>query len=254
MKATNTPIGDRTAHLAGRPVSHGYADADLLCCDAFAGDLVHCATNRGMLDDDAMQLQTVAGRIGPLFAPNEEIADGLTLVQRAFARLDQREQWLVELLVRSSDYPLLNSFRRAINWLGNGWLYLFATVAVLIWQGKSGIRPVLAAACAAGCAVVFYTSLKPLLGRLRPRDADPLLRLPIEPMDKYSCPSGHCMSATAIAVPLLASFPQFQAAILSLGILIAWSRLACGHHYLSDVLLGIGLGVLVSMPICGLIL
>ena len=160
----------------------------------------------------------------------------------------------MQFVVRWSRHPAANSFRRGLNWIGNGWLYLFAAAALLLWQGSGAVRPILAAACAAGCAVVFYTSVKPLLGRLRPRDFDPLLRLPIEPQDKYSCPSGHCMSAAAIAVPLLLSFPHFQVVVLTIGGLIAWSRVACGHHYPSDVLLGIVLGVALSAPICGWIL
>ena len=62
------------------------------------------------------------------------------------------------------------------------------------------------------------------------------------------------MTVAAVAVPLLLSFPQLQAMILSLCVLIAWSRIACGHHYPSNVLLGVGLGIAVSMPVCNLIL
>jgi undecaprenyl-diphosphatase len=192
-------------------------------------------------------------RPDPFMESNPEAA-GLGLMQRVFAHLDHREQPLVHMVMRSSRYPVANTFRCALNWLGNGWLYLFAIVALLLWQGNHGIRPALSASCAVGIAFVFYMSLKPILARLRPRDADPLMRVPIEPMDKFSCPSGHCMTVSAVAVPLVLSFPQLLPLIFSLGALIAWSRIACGHHYPSDVLLGVVLGTAVSIPICNLIL
>lgn len=186
--------------------------------------------------------------------PDSEIAVDLGFVQRVFAQLDERERPLVRIVMRGSQHPVVYGFGAALNWLGNGWLYLFAAIALLLWQGATGIRPAIAGALSVGIAHVFYVSVKPILGRLRPRDADPLARLPIEPMDKFSCPSGHCMTFAAVAVPLLICFPQLQLLILSLCGLIAWSRVACGHHYPSDVLLGIGLGIAVSMPMCNLIL
>ena len=62
------------------------------------------------------------------------------------------------------------------------------------------------------------------------------------------------MTAAAVAIPLLMAFPQLQLIIYGLGFLIAWSRVACGHHYPSDVLFGIALGILVSIPISRLML
>jgi undecaprenyl-diphosphatase len=234
MNATHTPIGDRMAQ-------HSYSESELL-------------RTTSSFRDDAISFEAIVGRSEPLIGANPEAADALGLLQRMFAHLDERERPLVRMVMRSSQHPIAYAFGSALNWLGNGWLYLFAGVALLAWQGTGGIRPTLAAGISVGIAFLFYMSVKPILARPRPRDADPLARLPIEPMDKYSCPSGHCMTVAAVAVPLLLSFPQLQPLILSLCVLIAWSRIACGHHYPSDVLLGVGLGIAVAMPVCNLIL
>jgi undecaprenyl-diphosphatase len=206
-----------------------------------------------ILAEDAIGFQTVVRRSDSSIGSNREAA-GRSFVQRVFAHLDEREQPLVRMVMRSSRYPIANKFGSTLNWLGNGWLYLFAMIALLLWQGAGGIRPAFAASLSVGIAFIFYMSVKPILARSRPRDTDPLMRLPIEPMDKYSCPSGHCMTVAAVAVPLLMSFPQLQPLILAICCLIAWSRIACGHHYPSDVLVGVALGIGVSMPICNLIL
>jgi undecaprenyl-diphosphatase len=204
--------------------------------------------------DDNVQACSVACSGAVAIDGTDDVSVGQTLVERLFVQLDQREQPIVQIVMRSCRHPVADSFRVALNWLGNGWIYLFTGIAVLLWQGTRGIRPTIAAGCAVGCAFVFYSSIKPLLRRLRPRDFDPLMRLPIEPMDKFSCPSGHCMTAAAVAIPLLIAFPQLHLLIFAVGALIAWSRIACGHHYPSDILLGVGLGIAVSIPICGLIL
>ncbi len=68
----------------------------------------------------------------------------------------------------------------------------------------------------------------------------------ILPPDQFSFPSGHSMSAFAIAIPLCIFYPDLQAALLVLAFSIAISRVILGMHFVSDVvvgsLLGAGLG------------
>lgn len=171
-----------------------------------------------------------------------------------FARLDAREQVLVRMAMHVSRHPSAMRFNATLNQLGNGWLYLITLVCLPLAAGSAALRPALAASCAVGIAFILYGLLKPFLARTRPCDADWLVEAYAKPLDKYSCPSGHTMTAVAIAIPLAIAFPFALPAIVVLASLIAWSRVACGHHYPSDVLLGALLGAAVAMPICGWIL
>lgn len=103
-------------------------------------------------------------------------------------------------------------------------------------------------------AHVIYAFLKPWLARLRPCDVDPMLPLCEKPLDKYSCPSGHCMTVTAVGVPLGWSYPSMVPAVVFCVILISWARLSLGHHYLSDILLGILVAVGISWPVSAALL
>jgi undecaprenyl-diphosphatase len=238
-----TTATEHAAPFAAQRSMHEFNDADRFQASANLA-----------VGDDSRSARAISCCATAPFGVADDVATEKGFVERVFARLDEHEQPIVQIVMWSCRHPVADSFRVALNWLGNGWIYLMAGVALLLWQGTHGIRPTVAAGCAVGCAFVFYSTIKPLLRRLRPRDSDPLMRLPIEPMDKFSCPSGHCMTAAAVAIPLLLAFPQLHLIIFGLGALIAWSRIACGHHYPSDVLLGIGLGVAVAIPICGLIL
>jgi undecaprenyl-diphosphatase len=183
--------------------------------------------------------------------PSESNQD---LLSSFFARLDAREQVLVRLAMHVSRNPSAMRLNATLNQLGNGWLYLITLVCLPLAAGSAAIRPVLAASIAVGIAFILYGLLKPFLARTRPCDADWLVQAYAKPLDKYSCPSGHTMTATAIAIPLAIAFPFALPAIVMLALLIAWSRVACGHHYPSDVLLGAMLGAAVAMPICGWLL
>lgn len=259
VKATSLPKCDRSAHLAGRPKLDDVDRYVRASCEAEGSvpillrRLRNMGTDPGVVDD-ALPVQACAYRADSLFPSAEEIADGRTVTERFFAQLDQREQPIVQLVMGWCGHPAIDTFRWIVNWIGNGWLYLFAVIALVSWQGSRGVRPALAGAIGWAIAYAVYLLVKPMLQRPRPRDADASMRLTIEPMDKFSCPSGHCMTATAVAIPLLMAFPQLHLLIYGLGFLIAWSRIACGHHYPSDVLVGIALGIVVSIPVCRMML
>ncbi len=50
------------------------------------------------------------------------------------------------------------------------------------------------------------------------------------------------MTATAVAIPLVQAYPGTTWAAASVWAVIAWGRLACAHHYPSDLLAGCALG------------
>ncbi|KTD82909.1 phosphatase PAP2 family protein [Legionella waltersii] len=61
----------------------------------------------------------------------------------------------------------------------------------------------------------------------------------------WSCPSGHAITVTALAMGLGYLFPRYLILYFLVAILVAATRVVLYHHYLSDVMIGFYLSVLV---------
>ncbi|MGH9900590.1 MAG: phosphatase PAP2 family protein [Pyrinomonadaceae bacterium] len=171
-----------------------------------------------------------------------------------FDRLDAREVRVVRRVAHASRWRFARSASICLNRLGNGWLYAAVAALWLAFAGTGAWRPALAASAAVGVSHLCYALIKPRLGRLRPCDFDPTLIPPVKAIDKYSCPSGHCMTAAAVGVPLALCAPPIVPAVAATWLLIAWSRVALGHHYPTDIVLGTVLGAGVSLLVSAAVL
>ncbi|HJQ39082.1 MAG TPA: phosphatase PAP2 family protein [Thermoanaerobaculia bacterium] len=156
--------------------------------------------------------------------------------------LDATEIALVARIAAASDRHGLTRIAKIATRLGNGSLYPLLILFLIAVRVEDAIRFAFSAAVSLAVAHILYPLLKRSIGRLRPCDYDPSLARDIEPMDHYSCPSGHAMTAAAFGVPL--AMTHLPAALLALAIwaAISWSRVALGHHYVSDVVAGTILG------------
>ncbi len=67
------------------------------------------------------------------------------------------------------------------------------------------------------------------------------------PPDKYSFPSGHTITAFAIALPVGIFYPELQGGLLAAALLIASSRIMLGMHFLSDVIAGSIIGSVIGV-------
>jgi undecaprenyl-diphosphatase len=85
-----------------------------------------------------------------------------------------------------------------------------------------------------------------MVGRIRPRDIEPHCWAHIVTRDKFSFPSGHSTTAFAVAFSLGSFYPEILPILLVLAINVAVSRIVIGMHYLSDVVVGSGMGVLLG--------
>lgn len=145
--------------------------------------------------------------------------------------------------------PLFNFLMPLISDIGRGdVIFIIAALSLpLLWKKERG-RTFLA--ILAGLALTYYiiSFVKPAIGRPRPYISFPDLR-PFTTDKGFSFPSGHATQAFMAATIFAAAFRRFRAAIFSVAALVAFSRVYLGAHYLSDVMAGSVLGVLVALAV-----
>ncbi len=142
----------------------------------------------------------------------------------------------------------------AVNFLGNGWVYVPIALAVILANPPRVWLIVLTAGLAAVIAHVIYRRIKGAIGRLRPFEKDPSLESHERVLDRYSFPSGHCMSLATVLVPIMFALPAAIPGALAALTVLAFTRLAAAHHYPSDVVAGMALGAAVALPLSLLLL
>lgn len=122
--------------------------------------------------------------------------------------------------------------------------------------GFRGAVPHLISSCAlaflialtAGSAVLH--SMKFFLGRRRPRDEIEMNLYGFEPLNfdlqHNSFPSGHAMTIFCVAVVASAAFPSLAALWFVLALLLSLTRALLTAHFVSDVFIGAGIGVIAA--------
>lgn len=145
----------------------------------------------------------------------------------------------------------------------SGWLIAAALIALPCWLAARRVAdPALARRLihyAGQSAFVFAAValsgliadlLKPVFGRARPKllFADHMFGFTGlgAHADHWSFPSGHTVTAAALAASLFLFYPRFWPAYAIAALLIAASRVAIDAHYLSDVIGGAFLGIAVT--------
>jgi undecaprenyl-diphosphatase len=127
---------------------------------------------------------------------------------------------------------------------GWGWAALAVLLAGLGDQGRAALPAGAAAAALASGTLVL---LKRRIRRPRPCDEAPYASFRhIRPPDRFSFPSGHTMNACAIGTVVAVQFPAAAPAVAFLAGSIGASRAVLGMHYVSDVIAGFALGVLIG--------
>ncbi len=132
--------------------------------------------------------------------------------------------------------------------VGDGWLWYAMGLAILLFGGDSRFAALGAAGTAAVLSILLFIVLKRFTGRRRPCQIEPHCWATLLPPDQFSFPSGHTMTAFAVAVALSLFYPSLAIGLLFCALSIALSRILLGMHFLSDVvagaLIGTGLGYL----------
>ena len=125
---------------------------------------------------------------------------------------------------------------------GDGWLWYLMGLAILFFGGDPRFGAVGAAAISAALGIVLFLWLKRLAGRRRPCHLEPHCWATLLPPDQFSFPSGHSITAFAVATPLSLVYPSLALGLIFCALSIAVSRILLGMHFLSDVVAGCILG------------
>ncbi len=124
--------------------------------------------------------------------------------------------------------------------IGDGWI-LFLFIPGIWWF--AGFNPALKFLLVTLVIISLITLVKFITRRQRPDFVIPDFKYTFfEKIDKYSFPSSHSARAFSIACASDFFFPELSWLFYSLAILICWSRVYLGLHYLGDVLGGIIIG------------
>lgn len=141
----------------------------------------------------------------------------------------------------------LDWFMPQVSWLGDKGFFWILLGLMLIAAGKQyrrwGIVMLLSLAIT---AFVTNLAIKPFFARPRPFDTL-MFDILIAPPHDFSFPSGHTSAAVSVAVTALFINRKIGIGMLIFAILMAFSRMYLGVHYLTDVLAGAAIGALVSI-------
>ena len=102
------------------------------------------------------------------------------------------------------------------------------------------------------CFLINNLILKNLVDRDRPYEVLNDLKILIERHPDSSFPSGHAANSLASAIVFYKLFEKKKSkvSILIAGLIMALSRVYVGVHYLSDVLVGISVGIFSGVSVC----
>lgn len=129
---------------------------------------------------------------------------------------------------------------------GDGWLWYAMGLIILLFGGDARFLAVGCAGAAAGSGILVFLKLKRVTGRKRPCSIEPSCWARLLPPDQFSFPSGHTITAFAVSMPMMHYYPDLTAGLLFCACSIAISRVLLGLHFLSDVLAGGAIGMLLG--------
>jgi len=164
----------------------------------------------------------------------------------AVARLDSLEVRLCLPVNSAARVPAIRNYFAVVSRLGDGvaWYTLLAMLPLVL--GAEALWPALHMGLTGLAGVGVYKFLKQRLVRERPFHSHRGVRALVNPLDRYSFPSGHTLHAVCFTVMLAQYYPALLWLVVPFTFSVALSRVVLGLHYPSDVLAGALIGWLLA--------
>jgi undecaprenyl-diphosphatase len=168
---------------------------------------------------------------------------------RLDATLARLQYWDERVCVRinrgARQRPVVLSLQ-AVSWLGNGIFWYALMLALLVADPSGAAQAVLHMAFVGVVCTCCYKMVKRTTVRVRPFEVNPLVSAGATVLDRFSFPSGHTLHAVAFSLIACVYYPGLWVILVPFSLVTAWSRVALGLHYPSDVLAGAALGALIA--------
>jgi len=163
----------------------------------------------------------------------------------SFSRLTELDRRISRYFA-SHNNPWLRGALRALTHLGTGaiWISLYALWLIFFLQDHY-TRLILTLILAEVIGLLTIIILRYMIKRKRPIISYRYFYL--TPWNKYSFPSHHTLRSFIIAVVIGTDFPRLLPLLLIMAATVSFSRIYLLKHYLSDVLAGTLLGILLAM-------
>jgi undecaprenyl-diphosphatase len=162
-------------------------------------------------------------------------------------------------LITAGDRKLMRRLNRweAPHWIrkwmlfasrgGDGWLWSMIGLILFLFGGARRFDALGAGFVSLGAGQLTFFVLKRIIGRERPCATEPHCWSILLPPDRFSFPSGHTITAFAIAFSLGLYYPALMVGLFFCAASVGASRVILGLHYLSDVLAGILIGTTIGV-------
>lgn len=153
---------------------------------------------------------------------------------------------------------------RTTDWAKGGhWLTITLASLAGVWLTRTFWGPSILGSAVETVALAFLASLavgsailhtlKILLGRRRPRDELELGFYGFSPFaflfERDSFPSGHALTIFCVAVVACGVWPVLSPLWIAIAIYLSMTRALLHAHFVSDVLIGAGIGIIVTREI-----
>lgn len=160
--------------------------------------------------------------------------------------LHHRDEKLTERLMLPERASGWRALATVAAHLGDGWLWVLGWGLAYALGGTALRRAILCWAGAALLAGGIVGAIKLLLRRERPTPARGFYS---SRYDAHSFPSGHAarLGVAAFFGPSLC--PGYGWLFPAAALLVSWARVALGVHYLLDVVVGLGIGLLIALAV-----
>jgi undecaprenyl-diphosphatase len=165
----------------------------------------------------------------------------------AIGWVDDRDRRLMRRVNRWRAPKWLRLWMIAATRGGDGWLWYAMAGVVALFGGEHREAALASAGSATGVGIALFMKLKRAIGRKRPCALEPHCWAKLLPPDQFSFPSGHTITAFAVAISLSQFYPEMEPSLLFCAVSIAASRVLLGMHYLSDVVAGSVIGTMLAM-------